>query len=171
MQIPCRQTLQRKESSGRPMICDKQLKQLKAKLWATCPLQSVITSLVLHLEVTKKILNKAGPSSLKIPNEAGPSFLKDPIKKKRKQRSPSTSSSDSHSKPFHAHSSDDDDIPLSNFVSRKQIVNDTECIFCDEKFTMSKSREMWVQCIACDGWAHEACTSGARDVYVCDFCK
>ncbi|CAH1992695.1 unnamed protein product [Acanthoscelides obtectus] len=114
-------------------------------------------------KVTKRLINEAGPSS-----------FKQSAKKKRKARSPSTSPSSltSSSELVPANSSDEDDLPLSSYISPKQCADyTTECIFCQEMFTMSKSREVWVKCVICNGWAHEACTSCEGDIYICGFCK
>ena len=43
------------------------------------------------------------------------------------------------------------------------------CIVCMETWSSSRSRELWVRCIDCNNWAHEACSPGLA-VYVCHNC-
>lgn len=47
------------------------------------------------------------------------------------------------------------------------------CIFCNELYAQSRSKEGWIQCISYHGWAHEACTNAEEedDTFVCDFCS
>ncbi|XP_064612056.1 uncharacterized protein LOC135476085 [Liolophura sinensis] len=43
------------------------------------------------------------------------------------------------------------------------------CLICSEPFSRSRSKEVWVQCMCCEQWAHEECTAG--DVcFVCPNC-
>ena len=46
------------------------------------------------------------------------------------------------------------------------------CIFCNELYAQSKSKEGWIQCSECRKWAHEACSNvdEDEDTFVCDFC-
>ncbi|KAL7373167.1 hypothetical protein ABVT39_000447 [Epinephelus coioides] len=44
-----------------------------------------------------------------------------------------------------------------------------ECLVCCEDFLSSKSGEVWVQCLFCEMWAHEACTEGGS-VHICHNC-
>ena len=47
-----------------------------------------------------------------------------------------------------------------------------ECVICGDTFGRSKSKEKWVQCNFCLGWAHNACTGHAGvGVYICDVCQ
>lgn len=50
---------------------------------------------------------------------------------------------------------------------------EVSCIFCNELFSQSKPREMWVQCQSCKEWAHCACAgiSPKSKLFVCDICK
>lgn len=44
------------------------------------------------------------------------------------------------------------------------------CMFCDEG--VSQKSEIWLQCIKCEGWCHEMCSSGPTPSgYICDFCR
>lgn len=73
---------------------------------------------------------------------------------------------------------ENDHLTISSGVSNleEQIVGeegpkDVECVFCLEKWSSSKSREKWVKCSMCLGWAHVLCSSDSnKEVYICDFC-
>ena len=59
--------------------------------------------------------------------------------------------------------------------SKKTVDTDSEeedpyCIVCCERFSRSKSRETWVACVACKGWAHLDCTQNEGKQYVCHHC-
>lgn len=108
-------------------------------------------------KVTRKITDKAGPSGLKTKKL-----------KPRKEHVP-TSSSESESD-LVVDDSPDDNLTLSCFTTRPDNA-DVQCIFCQENFSMSRPREIWVRCVICNEWAHEACTSAEGDIFVCDFCK
>lgn len=46
------------------------------------------------------------------------------------------------------------------------------CLICGEPYSNSKSREKWIQCVSCKGWAHEACTAETKgSVFVCQNCE
>ncbi|KAJ8251266.1 hypothetical protein GJAV_G00219130 [Gymnothorax javanicus] len=47
--------------------------------------------------------------------------------------------------------------------------NEEECLVCGETFASSLPGEVWVQCIFCLLWSHEACTEGAAH-YICHNC-
>ena len=45
------------------------------------------------------------------------------------------------------------------------------CIFCNALYLESKSGKGWIQCLSCQGWAHEACSRAEEDdTFLCDFC-
>lgn len=48
---------------------------------------------------------------------------------------------------------------------------DATCIFCDRSFSEDIKRETWIQCIACEMWAHFTCSGAEKDEYVCDYCR
>nr|CAD7576313.1 unnamed protein product [Timema californicum] len=43
---------------------------------------------------------------------------------------------------------------------------DTECIFCDGKFSEDSKGEIWIQCLSCSLWAHLDCTAAEKADYV-----
>ncbi|CAG9820703.1 unnamed protein product [Phaedon cochleariae] len=51
--------------------------------------------------------------------------------------------------------------------SREKEVNEDICIICGD---IGKDRELWIRCVVCGQWAHEACAGNVRDDYICDFC-
>lgn len=55
-------------------------------------------------------------------------------------------------------------------VSDSEESDDSKCIVCFESFSNSRSREVWVQCVTCKHWAHEACTPGYPS-YTCHNCN
>lgn len=55
--------------------------------------------------------------------------------------------------------------PVEPTPSKKDV-----CIICEENF--SKSKEVWLQCNACQRWAHMACTDYNNiGFYMCDLCR
>jgi hypothetical protein len=44
-----------------------------------------------------------------------------------------------------------------------------DCVVCGESFSSSMPGEVWVQCLFCLHWSHEACTDSAEH-YICDLC-
>lgn len=48
---------------------------------------------------------------------------------------------------------------------------DAACSFCDMRFSVDKRRELWIQCLTCQLWAHTECARPENDHYNCDFCK
>ena len=43
------------------------------------------------------------------------------------------------------------------------------CLVCGESYKDSRPGEVWVQCVTCERWSHEACTTGDM-FYVCHNC-
>ncbi|CAH1983196.1 unnamed protein product [Acanthoscelides obtectus] len=82
----------------------------------------VVTSTPNKEELEESINRSREKVTKRLVNEAGPSSLKQSAKKKRKARSPSTSSSSlTSSEPVPANSSDEDDLPLSSYISPKHL--------------------------------------------------
>ncbi|XP_049947721.1 uncharacterized protein LOC126456008 [Schistocerca serialis cubense] len=50
-------------------------------------------------------------------------------------------------------------------------VDDAVYLFCEGVFSKDAKGELWVQCIACEKWAHNECAGCEKDAYVCDYCK
>ncbi|KAH3736339.1 hypothetical protein DPMN_042902 [Dreissena polymorpha] len=49
---------------------------------------------------------------------------------------------------------------------------DCYCLICVEPYSNSRSREKWIQCVACKYWAHEECTAVSKGhVFVCQNCE
>lgn len=50
---------------------------------------------------------------------------------------------------------------------------DCPCLYCNDLFSRSKSKELWLQCQLCQKWAHGECAGVPRKtkVYVCELCK
>ncbi|KAK9679096.1 DDE superfamily endonuclease [Popillia japonica] len=132
-----------------------------------CGRSKVITSTPNKEELEQSINFSREKLMRKITTDAGPSGIKT---KKRTPRKEYISSSSSESQPeLEIDDSSDDDLPVSRSAKPKD--EDAQCIFCDENFSMSRSREVWIMCVVCNEWAHEACTSCEKDIFVCDFCK
>lgn len=49
--------------------------------------------------------------------------------------------------------------------------DDTECVYCLEKYSDSLGGESWIRCTRCLKWAHEQCTSCEDGFFICDFCR
>ena len=48
---------------------------------------------------------------------------------------------------------------------------DNVCMYCLEKHSCTSS-EPWVQCVKCQQWAHDECTSGEDlEQFLCDLCQ
>lgn len=48
---------------------------------------------------------------------------------------------------------------------------DAVCIFCEGQYSNDSRGERWVQCLACEMWAHDECAGCEKDAYICDFCQ
>lgn len=53
------------------------------------------------------------------------------------------------------------------------IEDDCSCIYCNDLFSRSKSKETWLQCQLCQNWAHADCAGVAKRVklFICELCK
>ena len=51
----------------------------------------------------------------------------------------------------------------------KRCAEDWFCLVCSKAYSKSKGGEVWVQCVECQQWAHEACTPGEEN-YICQNC-
>jgi len=47
---------------------------------------------------------------------------------------------------------------------------DTLRLYCLDAYSRSASREMWIQCIQCQLWAHEKCTDSSP-TFICSNCQ
>ncbi|KAG5863581.1 hypothetical protein JTB14_030271 [Gonioctena quinquepunctata] len=50
---------------------------------------------------------------------------------------------------------------------------DGACIFCNDLYSRSKSRETWIRCRICIKWAHAECAGVGKKIknYTCDLCQ
>lgn len=50
---------------------------------------------------------------------------------------------------------------------------DSPCIYCNELYSWSLSRELWFQCHACKKWAHAECAGADRKtkMFTCEICS
>lgn len=44
--------------------------------------------------------------------------------------------------------------------------DDSECLFCNGKYSHDGRDEMWVMCAVCGCWAHEECAGTKKDAYM-----
>lgn len=59
--------------------------------------------------------------------------------------------------------------PTIEIESDSSSEEDVFCLVCVEAYSKSRSREKWIQCMDCKGWAHEECTDGNK-LYICHNC-
>ena len=57
-------------------------------------------------------------------------------------------------------------------VSSTSVNEDSNCIFCDDLFSQSKSKEQWIYCKSCLKWSHVECAGVDKNesIFICDFC-
>ncbi len=60
-------------------------------------------------------------------------------------------------------------LTIENTAPTASQNKDEECLVCGETFNSSLPGEVWVQCLFCQLWSHEACTEGAEH-YICHNC-
>lgn len=50
---------------------------------------------------------------------------------------------------------------------------DVACLYCNDLFKNSRSREVWISCIKCKMWAHSECAGVSTKVkhYICEICQ
>ncbi|CAM4573566.1 unnamed protein product [Leuciscus chuanchicus] len=60
-------------------------------------------------------------------------------------------------------------LTIENTAPTVSLDKDEECLVCKETFSSSLPWEVWVQCLCCQLWSHEACTEGAEH-YICHNC-
>lgn len=51
--------------------------------------------------------------------------------------------------------------------------SDVACLYCNELYSRSRSREFWIKCQNCSGWCHAECADVSRKTkqFICDVCK
>lgn len=51
--------------------------------------------------------------------------------------------------------------------------DDDACLYCNELFSLSRSREKWIRCQDCNKWCHSECAGVSNKVkqFICDICK
>lgn len=69
-----------------------------------------------------------------------------------------------------------DSDPSEEHIKDMQIETDDEedaaCIFCNELFSRSRTRETWLRCQVCNKWAHAECAGVSKSSkrFICDIC-
>lgn len=50
---------------------------------------------------------------------------------------------------------------------------DSPCIYCNELYSWSVSKELWFQCHICKKWAHAECAGVDRTakMFICEICS
>lgn len=56
-------------------------------------------------------------------------------------------------------------------VEQRVPEDNVPCLICDEPYSNSAAKEIWIQCNICLHWAHKLCTDYVDGVFICDFCK
>lgn len=66
--------------------------------------------------------------------------------------------------------SDDEPEP---FVNDDEDDSDVPCIYCNDLFSHSRSREKWIRCQQCKQWAHAECAGVSMKIkcFICEACK
>jgi hypothetical protein len=59
--------------------------------------------------------------------------------------------------------------PSTSDVGQEKDVN---CLYCNELYSMSRSREVWFKCEKCHKWAHAECAglNKRQTTFKCEFC-
>jgi hypothetical protein len=62
--------------------------------------------------------------------------------------------------------------PISTTSDAAQGKDDVNCLYCNELYSMPRSREVWVMCEECNKWAHVECAglNKRQKRFKCDFC-
>ena len=104
-------------------------------------------------------------------------LVKQPKKNASKKRDDNVESdSDEDGQTVCYDDSSDDDMPLSNLITKpvKRTSVDNKgavdnCVVCGE---FGKDGEMWYRCVMCGYWTHRDCSGAVKpDVYICEHCK
>lgn len=102
-------------------------------------------------------------------NVFGKDIAKSPAKPKRKRKKVVESSDSENEEDAEFTPADEDNDP-EQFDTRPT-QDDAACIYCESLFSADTRGELWVCCLMCQLWAHEACADTERGDYICDFCK
>lgn len=149
----------------------------KAKLITASPyIQELETSLNVSQEKIKKVKrnlennngktrDKKMHEHIEGPCTSGISAQHKVVQKQKKSAYDSSEDSDSVEL---QDSSDNEDL---FYAGEKNVEEDAECMFCEATFSNDRPGEIWIKCLLCHKWAHEACSGAVNDNFVCDFCK
>ncbi|KAG5887247.1 hypothetical protein JTB14_034997 [Gonioctena quinquepunctata] len=68
---------------------------------------------------------------------------------------------------------DEDEKKENNVYIEDDDEEDAACIFCNDLYSRSKSRETWIRCRICTKWAHAECAGVDKKIknYTCDLCQ
>ena len=57
-------------------------------------------------------------------------------------------------------------------TNKNDFVSDTACLFCEELYSQSYSKEPWICCQKCNSWCHCLCTGvdKKRKKFICKLC-
>lgn len=67
---------------------------------------------------------------------------------------------------------DNDDDLEDPYANEDEGESGAACIYCNELFSQSKPKELWVRCQLCSKWCHTLCASVLRKTkqYICELC-
>ena len=66
-----------------------------------------------------------------------------------------------------------DDTTKDPFSASDEENEDVACIYCNDIFSRSRSREIWLRCYGCNQWCHAECAGVNKKTknFVCELCR